>query len=143
MAKKQRLKRTKRFAKRIFAFDENKQNYGYLKFLFGRAFENESGDGSAEDFKALNIDAERLARIKANIKKQLSMYAIIAVLVVMAFIYELTQGNFFASILALAFLVALAAVSFRSHFWLFQLNQEKIGCSFEQWANHTFKRGRS
>ncbi len=39
-----------------------------------------------------------------------------------------------------AFLVALMAFSyaFRSHFWLFQLKQRKLGCTFQEYLRSSF-----
>lgn len=143
MAKKPRLRRTKRFAKRIFAFDENKRGYTYLKWLYTRAFALPSEEGSSSDFAALNLNEESIDRIKKNIKKQLMVVAIFTILAAMFSIYELVAMNFLPFLCAVAFLVAMLAVGFRYHFWLFQVKQRKLGCSVGEWYQHTFGRAKS
>ena len=85
----------------------------------------------------LNISEEQL------IAKQKALYRLSMVMLVGAFlifiysIYHLIFGTYRAALVSLIVMMIAGVLSFRYHFWYFQISQRKLGCTFNEW----FKKG--
>lgn len=72
--------------------------------------------------------------IRKNSLFRLSLLMIlIAFLLFMYVIYNLIHGYFVASFLSIVVMMLALALAFRYHFWFFQIQQKKLGCSFKEW----------
>lgn len=55
-------------------------------------------------------------------------------------IYLLWQGTYMAFFAVLGLMLLMLGQAFRYDFWLYQMRQRKLGCSFGEWLAHCFKR---
>lgn len=54
-------------------------------------------------------------------------------------LYHFAYGTFQAGFLVLALTGLAISLSFRYHFWHVQIKMRKLGCSFQDWFQYTFK----
>ncbi len=52
------------------------------------------------------------------------------------FIYHVVSGNGLSSVVSFVMIFLGAAVTFRYHFWYFQLCQGKLGCTFKEYFHY-------
>lgn len=55
--------------------------------------------------------------------------------------YELLYGGFLSVVLSLVLMFVSLALAFRYHFWYFQIQSRKLGCSLSEWFKATFIKG--
>lgn len=77
-------------------------------------------------------DKDLLIKQKALLRLSIVMLSI-AVLIFVYAVYHLFFGGFKATIVSLAVMMIALALSFRYHFWYFQIKHQKLGCNFMQW----------
>ncbi|MFU8797226.1 MAG: type IVB secretion system protein IcmV [Gammaproteobacteria bacterium] len=81
-------------------------------------------------------EADVLIQIK-NFQRLLALFFLGAVSLLGYALYLLFIARSYAAALASFGLTAfLLGQVFRYHFWLFQMKQRKLGCSFKEWAQH-------
>jgi len=64
---------------------------------------------------------------------------VLSILLLVYALYHFVYGSFHAGILVLALMCLSLALSFRYSFWYFQIKSRKLGCSFQDWFQCTFK----
>ncbi|MBP6918820.1 MAG: type IVB secretion system protein IcmV [Legionellaceae bacterium] len=87
---------------------------------------------------------EKTLQEKASGLKRLS-YSLLAVAIFL-FLYSLYQfcfGSLKGGMIALVEVGIALVLAFRYHFWHFQIQQRKLGCSVKEWFKHSFKGERS
>lgn len=142
MPKKIRLKRTKRLLGRALAVREHKAGVAYIKDIYQRNFTVPNDDNApVADFNEMNLSAESQARIKKNLIKQLQIVFIFLFLGLFALIIELIRAQWMGVFGSFIFMCVMLSLAFRYHFWLFQLKQQRLGCSIAEWFQATFKIG--
>jgi len=55
-------------------------------------------------------------------------------------IYVLLMGYVLNGIVCLSLTVLGFVLAFRYHFWMFQIERRKLGCSFKEWLKHILKK---
>lgn len=89
-----------------------------------------------EALKRLDLKKEDL---KSTERTYLSYALLFLVLAVIDFLWGFYllfhHGAFLGLVLALAVFALLLAQAFRYHFWVFQIRQQKLGCTFEEWRD--------
>ena len=77
------------------------------------------------------------ADLRVTAKKYLRYAFLFLSLAILDFIYGLYlifhHGAFLGLVLALAICILLLAQAFRYHFWFFQIQNRKLGCTFDEW----------
>jgi intracellular multiplication protein IcmV len=53
-------------------------------------------------------------------------------------IYQAVYGSWIGVMVAAVQVGIAAVLTFRYHFWAFQIQQRKLGCSFKDWLKNTF-----
>lgn len=83
--------------------------------------------------KSLNLsEADLLARQKALLR--LSIFMITLALLIFCYsLYHFVQGTYRAALLSLVMMMIAVALSFRYHFWYYQIKSRKLGCSIKEW----------
>lgn len=86
---------------------------------------------------------EAIARLNISqsdlMGKQKALYRLSLVMVVAAFLffvyagYQVFYGSFKATLVSLIVMLIALVLSFRYHFWYFQIKYRKLGCSFHEW----------
>lgn len=141
MEKKKRFRRTKRFVKRIFAYDFNKGTSLYLADLAKKNFSSGNRDEDQKaSFSALGYSDDSLERISKNLIKQVVVAIAFALLGLLLCIFEIFLGHWTYVITSFLFSVVMLVVAFRYHFWLFQVRQKKLGCTLQEWRDATFSK---
>ncbi len=81
----------------------------------------------------LNLnDANLLAKQKALFRLSILM-VIIAGLIFSYAGYQLFYGSFKAVIVSLVVSLIALTLAFRYHFWYYQIKNQKLGCTFNEW----------
>jgi len=52
--------------------------------------------------------------------------------------YQLLYGSILAVILSLVLMLISLSLAFRYHFWYFQIERRKLGCTLSEWFKETF-----
>jgi intracellular multiplication protein IcmV len=83
--------------------------------------------------QSLNLtDADLIIRQKALLKLSILM-ATIAILIFSYSIYQFFYGTLRAGFISLVIMMIAVALSFRYHFWYYQIKSHKLGCSVHEW----------
>jgi intracellular multiplication protein IcmV len=99
-------------------------------FVPVKAKEIESFDAA---MSRLNIsEADLLVKQNALLRLSRLMVAI-AVLIFAYCGYHLFQGAFRAAIISFIVMLIALVLSFRYHFWYFQIKKRKLGCTLSEW----------
>jgi len=86
----------------------------------------------------LNLTEEVLKQRVKEFHNLIFMWAVIFCGVVGYAIYLAWQGSWIGFIPAIAISLIPIAQMFRYHFWVFQIKQRKLGCTFKEWLNSSF-----
>jgi intracellular multiplication protein IcmV len=82
--------------------------------------------------------------IKKRMKSAKEIVMILLVASAFLVVYAVYQwfflGHFIAGFTCLILTVLTLSYAFREHFHLFQMRQRRLGCSYKEWLNSTFKR---
>ena len=141
MPKLPKFKRTKRFGKRILAFNEHKSSLSYIKGLYQRNFIPPKESDEIVEYDSLKLSPEQEQMAQKKLKIQLRIVLVFIVLGLMVFVEELIRAHWDGVFGSVIFCCVMLSLAFRYHFWLFQLKQKRLGCTVEQWADSLFKRG--
>lgn len=114
-----------------------KNSWSVITQLAADIFLPKKSDKPPEDFDAalqrLHLTETQLAERHTEFKRLVLIFGGASILLWLYTFYLLFNASFlFASLAALASSFLLAQ-TFRYHFWLFQLNKRKLGCSFTEW----------
>jgi intracellular multiplication protein IcmV len=80
-------------------------------------------------------DAVLMARKKALFRLSLLMF-FLALLLLGYAMYQCLYATLLGSALTFSLMLLALVMAFRYHFWFFQIQQEKLGCSFKEWLKH-------
>lgn len=64
---------------------------------------------------------------------------LLTLLVLSYTVYMALFGSFIASLIALCLSFWCAVQAFRYHFWVFQIRQRRLGCTFKEWFDAEMK----
>lgn len=88
----------------------------------------------------------RLGLTEADLKKRVRDYSILFIIflvfgigVFLYMLYLLSELHWRGGIIAFAVAFFAFAQAFRCHFWVFQIKQRRLGCTFKDWVNGTFR----
>ncbi len=84
----------------------------------------------------LNLTPQDIAKREQEFKRLVIVFSSISICVFGYFIYSLTQKAVIASLGSLGIFFFLLAQVFRYHFWLFQIRQKRLGCTFKEWLHN-------
>lgn len=89
-----------------------------------------------EALDRLNITEEDLKQRKKEFTKLFIFYAIFALLLFIYALYLLViKSNIGGTVLTTSLMLYCLVNVFRFHFWLYQINHKKLGCSISEWLN--------
>jgi len=143
--KKRKESRIGTMFKRIFRFrywadfDRMKGFSLYLWNGFKRLFipQAREGKGSQSNFemavKQMNLSEADLKSREVSLKRLSLLMGFLALLVFLYSFYHLFYGSLQAAFLCYSVTLIAVALSFRYHFWYFQIRERKLGCTFKEW----------
>lgn len=81
----------------------------------------------------LNLTEQDIEKRESEFKRLVIIFALIGLGVLLYFIYAVTQKAWIASLGSIGIFLVVLAQLFRYHFWLFQIRQKRLGCTFKEW----------
>ena len=136
---------TKKFFKPLvdvpswIGFGQLKERTGYIASVIKNIFTIDKPSESKETFdeaaRRLHLDEAALSKRQKGLQRLLIIYFILNLAVAIYLIYSLWQSAWLASMASFGILAVLLGQLFRYHFWLFQLRQRRLGCTFREWLN--------
>lgn len=91
-----------------------------------------------EAMQRMNLTEADIQKRKKEFFRLFIIYLIIALGTLGYTIYLANQHAIMATIASFAVTLVIVAQAFRFHFWLFQLKQRKLGCTFREWLDSGF-----
>ncbi len=95
-----------------------------------------------EDFAAtmvrLNLTEADIQQRAKEFKRLAVLFALLSTAVFVYSIYLFWIGSWKGTLAGLAVTLVVLAYTFRYHFWLFQVKQRRLGCTFRDWWNSGF-----
>lgn len=143
--KKSKQSRIVTMFKRIFDFrywadfDRLKGFSLYLWNGFKRLFIPQVSEqsGSQVNFekavKEMKLTESDLESRKVALKRMSILMAVLAVLIFIYSFYHMFYGSLQATLLCYSVTLIAAALSFRYHFWYYQIRERKLGCKVSEW----------
>lgn len=115
-----------------------KQTASYL-FELGRSFyqipsanQNETFEEAVEKLNLTDTDLE--LRFK-NFSFLIYFFLFLSLLIGCYFFWLALHGHFMGSCMSFAIMVYSLSLAFRYHFWRYQLQRRKLGCTTQEWLN--------
>lgn len=127
------------------ALDVFTNMFGFLKQLFYSVFMPwKLGEpGKPETFeqaiKRMGLTEADLEKRKKMFTTQVILYIVMSFLVLIYAIHLASTHEVTGMFMAILVSVLGLAYAFRSHFWLFQLKQRRLGCTFKEWLSSTIQ----
>ncbi len=91
----------------------------------------------------LNLSDADLAQRARALYRMCIMMACISMALFLYGFYHLFSGSLHASLLTFVLTLLAAVMSFRYHFWYFQIKSRKLGCTFHEWYRQGLLGGKS
>ncbi len=120
-----------------------KKTYSYMHRIGVSVFKPKQETEPPETFeqamvrmKLTEADLASRARI---CKLQILFYGLAALGVAIYLAYLIAGGYWLSAGLCLLIMLLLLTCAFKSHFWLFQIKQRKLGCTVQEWLNSSTK----
>jgi intracellular multiplication protein IcmV len=88
-----------------------------------------------EALRRLNLTEEDLAKRTQEFKRLITWFSLITFFLLLYFVYLLFEHAWFASMGCLGIMLVMIGQIFRYHFWLYQIRERKLGCSFREWLH--------
>lgn len=86
-----------------------------------------------EAMKAKNIDEHELEVIKKQLATMITIFLMVSLLGFIYGIYVLLLGNVLGFIISMSVTLYGLAQTFKYHFWMFEIKNRKLGCTFKEW----------
>lgn len=83
----------------------------------------------------MGITEKDLLMRAAEFRRSFVLFFVITICVISYAFYLLLNGNFFGFLISLGLAAVGAAMTFRYHFWLFQIQERRLGCTISEWIN--------
>lgn len=94
-----------------------------------------------EALNRLDLNEADLLSRKKEFTRLFYFFLVLAVAIILYGLYVAFSGSLAASIIAFCLAIYCLTQAFRFHFWLFQLKNRKLGCTFKEWFNSTVEGG--
>lgn len=131
--------------KRWLGYDSIKTETKLLSKIFGGVFKRSKKAEKKETFeeavKRFNLtEGDIQKRIKSSKELAMIFFGMGGLLFVYA-IYQWSMGRLLSGIICLTLMLLISAYGFREHFNMFQMRERRLGCTYLEWFNSTFKKG--
>lgn len=113
----------------------------FVKELLIPIYKREKGDVETfeEAVARFKLTPEDLAQRKKMFLMQMIIYLAGAICVSIYTYYLIKGGYWFSVAFAILLIIFLIVSALKSHFWIFQINQRKLGCTLREWLNASVK----
>ena len=93
-----------------------------------------------EAVSRLNLTEEILNNRLKEFRRLQFIFMMLALFSIFYLIILLLKHKFPNAIICSSFILIISSQSFRDKFWIFQIKQRKLGCTFKEWTRHLTKR---
>ena len=107
-----------------------------LKDFFIPTKSTQTAESFEDTLIRLNLTEETVATRIQQYKITLGILLIIGLLILIYAIHLLMDGHLRGFFVSLAILGIDLAQAFHYHFWIFQMRNRKLGCTFKEWLYH-------
>jgi intracellular multiplication protein IcmV len=83
----------------------------------------------------LQLNEDDLRRLAGRYLLTAFIFIVLALAAVGYTVYMLMQGATHSCLIGLVAVALASAQFFRYHFWYFQIKQQKLGCTFQEWLH--------
>lgn len=124
--------------KRIFGTNEIVGNYDSIKGLAKGIYEYDTKlVGHTGKPYVVYVPTDLVLKREREFRNLFFLFFGILVTSIFYFFYVLFHHLWLTAVLILSFSMFVSALSFRYHFWWFQMRKRKLGCTFEEWKDET------
>lgn len=116
---------------------------GLLRRLFFRNLKAVNSETYEESVARLHLTAEQLQQRKKVFLYSALVYGMLALLLFIYFFYLLLNLRLLAAFIDLILLTLMTVSAYREHFWYMQMQEKKLGCSFNDWLAFVLRRTKS
>lgn len=88
----------------------------------------------------LNLTEADVAKREKEFIRLQFIFGGFALLVFAYCVYLLLESNFVCAVICFALISIILSQVFRYNFWAFQIRKRKLGCTFQEWLFHFYKR---
>lgn len=130
--------------KRGLGLGELKESYKSLSSSAKEMFTRDKHKGAVKEtfeqaVTRLNLTPDMLEKRKKNLLLTACFYSAIAVVIFIYTISLLFSGVFLGTFIGLVLTFVATGLAYRDHFWYIQMRQQRLGISFQDWVNYTFR----
>ncbi|HLF66879.1 MAG TPA: type IVB secretion system protein IcmV [Gammaproteobacteria bacterium] len=120
-----------------------KRMLSFMHHIGMSIFKNRKNEEPNETFeeavKRLKLsEADLIVRARL-FKIQILLYGFATLGVAIYLAYLVAGGHWLSAAINLFIMMLLLVCTLRSHFWLFQIKQRKLGCTLDEWLNSSIK----
>jgi len=122
--------------KGVLGVDSLRDSYKSLFSLAKKVFsqnKNVQSETFDEAKTRLKLTDKGLQERYQSLRRSFRLFSTICIVLFVYSIYLFFDGMVNASILCLAVAVLASIHAFKRHFWMFQMRQQKLGCTFREW----------
>lgn len=101
-----------------------------------QAKRKETFDEALQRLRLTENDLQQRAKL---FRRMMMVYSGIALILFFYTIYLLAGAHLAAGLLSFVLTLLALSLAFRQHFWYFQVQQRKLGCTIKEWFNATFR----
>ena len=146
--KKRHYSNTRRIFKTVFNlrglidFDRTKNTLAQIldlgKIYFIPMKQHEKASFETEKSR-LNLTDDELSAKQRSLFRLSILMLCVAVIVFFYALYQFLYGTILGAIPSCTIFAVALALSFRCHFWYYQIKERKLGCTFEDWRKRKVK----
>lgn len=123
-------------------WDRSKSNTLFFLDMIKRFFTLRPPKKKPEEFdntvKKYDLDEETLKAKSLGLKRLAYSVFGVAVFFLLYSMYQLAFGSIRGALIAFVEVGVALVLAFRYHFWHFQIEKRKLGCSFKEWFKDSF-----
>jgi len=83
----------------------------------------------------LKLTEDDLAHRTHEFKRLIAVFSFITFCLLLYFLYLLVERSWLASAGCFGIMLVMIGQIFRYHFWLYQIRERKLGCTFREWLH--------
>lgn len=84
----------------------------------------------------LGLSEQDLKEQKSGMMRNAIIFVLFAVALLIYGFWQLYNHHFIAALIVSCLMLYCLTQAFRFHFWVFQIEQRKLGCTFKQWVDY-------
>lgn len=133
--------------KKWVGFNQLKSDSTTLSNIFRGVFKRsekaaEKKETFEEAVKRFNLTEKDIQKRMKSAKELVMIFLGLGGLLLFYTFYQWASGRVISGFICLTLSLLTLAYAFREHFNLFQMRNRRLGCTYKEWVNGTFKRSK-